>query len=109
MSSAPKWTPGPWEVSTVLDEVDQIERLVVQRPGVGFLHGSKHICQINTWGGSPDPEADANARLIAAAPRMAEALRLFLDIYPEKARAHPDVRIACEAAGAALREAGIEP
>ena len=33
---------------------------------------------------------------------MQEALSQFLSIYPEKVRAHPDVRIACEAARAAL-------
>ncbi len=66
-------TPGPWTIQTVLDEVDQIERQVIHVPMPHSV--GKHIAHIATWGGSPDPEADANARLIAQAPAMLDALR----------------------------------
>jgi hypothetical protein len=66
-------TPGPWDVKTVLDEVDQLERQVIAVP---IPHSArKHIAQICTWGGNPDLEAQANARLIAAAPELLEALK----------------------------------
>ena len=69
-----KHTPGPWSIKVVLDEVDQLERQVIAVPIPHSI--GKHIAQICTWGGNHDPEANANAHLISAAPGLLEALRL---------------------------------
>ena len=74
-------TPGPWTIQAVLDEVDQIERQVIHVPMPHSV--GKHIAHIATWGGSPDPESEANARLIAQAPAMLDALRAMVDVYEQ--------------------------
>ena len=69
-------TPGPWEITT------EATRLFV-RPE----HGAGAVCGINR-DGQPDNGqtatseaiADANARLIAAAPALLEALRQFVRV-----------------------------
>ena len=68
-----KHTPGPWSIKVVLDEVDQLERQVIAVPIPHSI--GKHIAQICTWGGNHDPEANANAHLISAAPGLLEALK----------------------------------
>ena len=73
-----KHTPGPWKVYTVLDEVDQIERQVIA-VSMGPCHAEKHVAHICTWGGSPEPEATANAKLIAAAPQLLAACQEVFD------------------------------
>lgn len=60
-----QWTPGPWKVHG--DETQP----------VFYVHGSNAVCDIRKPDGrfyrSPR-ETEANARLIAAAPEMAELL-----------------------------------
>lgn len=68
------YTPGPWHIEKWLDEVDQIERKAIAVP-TQPTHSPKHVASICTWGGAKDPEADANARLIAAAPTMYDLLK----------------------------------
>ena len=72
------WTKGPWRVSSiglmndgslpVSSEQGQIARVSIQ---AGFRrgHGHNSVC----------PERDANARLIAEAPDMADALEALID------------------------------
>ena len=71
-------TPGPWTVDIVKDTGDWTFNIRTQKPhnpagGVG-----KHIATVNQYIRTEDHNdsaADANARLIAAAPAMLEALK----------------------------------
>ena len=66
-----KHTPGPWTV-----KLNRVERHPVYGPDGEPV--ARCLC--------PRPstkEWDANARLIAAAPEMLEALELFMEAYPE--------------------------
>jgi len=76
-------TPGPWK-ATCLDREDERRTLFwdieqVRKPGQGYrggigtIHASEHI------GGVTIEERDANARLIAAAPDLLEALKDLID------------------------------
>lgn len=61
------WTPGPWRI---YDYGDSYEVLVIHRDS------ENRICFMATPGSSGDPVMiAANARLIAAAPDMANALK----------------------------------
>lgn len=60
------WTPGPWDVG----ELDRNNQRIVS---------GRHFEVCTCWHhsvGSIEKEMEANARLIAAAPELAEALRL---------------------------------
>lgn len=59
----PKWTPGKWEVATA-GLTDEGVRFVINGAGDA-------ICRLQS---RPLAEFKANARLIAAAPQLAEAL-----------------------------------
>ena len=61
--SAPKWTPGPWFCGFAY-------RTVYQTQDDGFER------MIAALGYSDEPESAANARLIASAPDLFEALRV---------------------------------
>jgi len=74
------------------------------------------ICEVDHWGKrahdltcdlKPEGQAQANARLIAAAPDLLEALQTFVAIYPEKVRRHPDLVIAMNKAEQAIRRATV--
>ena len=61
-----KHTPGPWHFDTALmDHADHLN--VWEANGIG------HVAAVSK-GLTPDPSAEANARLIAAAPDLLEAL-----------------------------------
>lgn len=66
------WTPGPWELCYLGDhsDFDGNSRVVI---GDGI-----RLAVVHTDG---RPEAEANARLIASAPDLAEALDQLLDLY----------------------------
>ena len=68
-----KWTPGPWEYQEKSDAYTHIVRAA----------GNRFICSM---GQSMKPEYEANARLIAAAPEMAEALKALADECAEYVR-----------------------
>jgi hypothetical protein len=71
MTQETKWTRGPWTIS------EKNARAVVS----DSIDGFDPITGENLIGGaSSGPHAIANARLIAAAPEMAEALRA-LDVH----------------------------
>ena len=89
MSGAPKFTPGPWRVSTiglmndgalpVSSDQGQVARVSAQ---ADFPRGQGH--------NSECAERDANAHLIAAAPDLYAALADLLSAYAE-----PDKQICC--------------
>lgn len=73
-------TPGPWQVDFV-DGVDGV-----------YAAADKRICQVNEvdivgWNARFRDESEANAKLIAAAPELLEALQLYLT-EDEIARGH---------------------
>lgn len=111
--SAPAWTPGPWRVH------------VEPGSGVSWSSNSVFVCGPGSW---PEEqvarvnvqdgleEREANARLIAAAPDMAETGAAYwaaVDAKREFERDHPnnttkawdDLLYAVEAAEAAHRAA----
>lgn len=74
MGGETKHTPGPWKVA-VSDH-----RVWVYKEALG-----KHIADTDTTVTMPRAEQIANARLIAAAPDMLEALReIFMECYPNE-------------------------
>jgi hypothetical protein len=82
-----KFTPGPWEwcfMDRPLSEIGEyVQSCVTNSPGKQF----HFICGAHPDGGEADvchvgngPTSEANARLIAAAPEMFEALKNLLMI-----------------------------
>lgn len=68
-------TPGPW----VLTEGDRFESSCVITTHSRLDESLTSIAEIATdWVGRLGPEQQANARLIAAAPDLLEALQLFV-------------------------------
>lgn len=85
--SAPKHTPGPWTATTRItgDEISPEETHVelIRKPGVMGQESIKGICLVHSWG-IRDAEHHANARLIAAAPDLLEALVEARDVIDSK-------------------------
>lgn len=91
-------TPGPWVV-------DSGEALNVRAPHGGIVAQLHHLKGRHGMGGRlPDGEAVANARLIAAAPDMLDALEGLLNALPS-ATTHPSVAQARRALAKARGEA----
>lgn len=67
-----KHTPGPWEVDY---EANGQPRRIMDAEGehITYIDGSRYL------DGRSDPEAEANAALMADAPAMLEALRDVAD------------------------------
>lgn len=113
MSDA-KHTPGPWRVDEIDDEPSFF-------PGIEAGDPERGGTTIVMWGEEEDENAGvrgptrevilANAKLIAAAPELADALFKFLATFPHS----PDhdlsdvQRSVMAAARAALRKAGRLP
>lgn len=93
---AQRHTPGPWRVFTT----PQGNRII----GIGEQTGEGITdCGFGLWRGG-DAEALANARLIAAAPQMLEALKAALaDIEAGGHLSVPMIRAAIAAADAEAR------
>lgn len=66
--SAPQFTPGPWLADPVVPNAKRAFYIV------GNLDGNNATVDIGTVGPTLSPRAEANARLIAAAPELYEAL-----------------------------------
>jgi hypothetical protein len=69
MKTKNKFTPGPWYVSNHADNVDIVIRSQFQANGDIVAN-----CETDFYGNHKDPQILANARLIAAAPKMLKAL-----------------------------------
>lgn len=67
-----KHTPGPWTI-TERNHGELDTWLAIERTGQD-THCGQHVAHICQWG-SKDAESDANAKLIAAAPEMLDALK----------------------------------
>jgi len=79
--STPAWTPGPWRAVRADDSYE--DDAIPVKAANGF-----QVCDVYGWATSNHPamtmaEAEANASLIAAAPKMAEALEDAL-LYVER-------------------------
>ena len=68
------WTPGPWTHNRGYDQGGAPTLRAVGWPG-----RMRDVCRVLYDGGSEDPEVHANARLIAAAPEMAELLERIVE------------------------------
>jgi hypothetical protein len=71
-----KHTPGPWAIGRSADNTPLVMVPVHESEGSGF--GVAHINRIPRMS-SVRGDMDANARLIAAAPDMLAALKLFVE------------------------------
>ena len=77
-----KHTPGPWKVREPDHFVDGLAHMVVsEHPQEGYWH----IAEMGAHNGRA--ESEANARLIAAAPEMLEALIVLLN-WPLKSECY---------------------
>lgn len=73
-----KHTPGPWKLLTEGDEDTCIVRTVM---GPGNQPRNLSEVALVTTGSYPDDVEEANARLIAAAPDLLEALQVIRDSF----------------------------
>jgi hypothetical protein len=71
------WTPGPWLYQGFTEAGDTSGWYVVVAPH-----------RVISVEGRDEEEADANARLIAAAPEMAEALEQVVDYFAADTEPH---------------------
>lgn len=89
-----KHTAGPWEL------------IEFGGPQIGNPETGEAICTM--WGSRNDPKdpIEANARLIAAAPELLEALRLALEYFNSaQAQLSASGQVARDAARAAIAKA----
>lgn len=99
--SETKWTPGPWEVEEIMPEDKDWGMCEITASDDSFV--ATAVIGL------------ANARLISAAPDMAEALQGFLDHYVAMVNSgdwgfwnpedEPPVKVACAALAKARGEA----
>lgn len=104
-----KHTPGPWIADEFFMEEDRCVRVGTNDGTSDYYHRSATICECWVKNSADDddvlvPElsrAEANARLIAAAPELLEALRQMIDVMmdcefgtPAHAKAEREARAA---------------
>lgn len=82
-----KHTPGPWGLDTTLiyAKSDQRSDGMIEYDSVGY---------IAEMGNKTDPEWEANAHLITAAPDLLEALEAILRLHNEITIAKAEIAIA---------------
>jgi hypothetical protein len=105
IQSAAKHTPGPWVVCPELSAFD----IKSESPKARTKLGDTHVIASATFTMNAPISADefaANARLIAAAPDMADALRAILNVTVQDYSDAAVARIA-DKARAALAKAGL--
>lgn len=109
MTSEPKWTPGPWDFSMAKMPIDGEYDYCIS----AVVDGERYVIS-EAFGRVSEkqrPNAHANARLIAAAPELYEALeRLLKWVAPIAGDNHDKDRereemASVEAACSALRKA----
>ena len=103
-----KHTPGPW-IASFTNRKDPFARAYIKHPS-GFVCGiyggrTEEVCGAD--------EADANARLIAAAPELLEAIKYIqtynsqaIGRYGENTETHL-IKVACENAIVKAEGGGI--
>lgn len=91
-------TPGPWHYS----RLDEWTHSVVTKHGK-LLDGSDNCWAIASVNKNREPEHEANARLISAAPDLLSAVRGLLDALPS-ATTHPAIKAARAAIAKATGE-----
>ena len=82
-----KHTPGPWEiVETTAPKIISSWKIHMGSHNIDFFPYVYHFADVEkTRGGYvSDPEMHANARLIAAAPELLEALENVISAWREK-------------------------
>ena len=91
-----KHTPGPWHVDTEDQDAD--------------IHsGFGMVAKTMGHGHAQDGEGTANARLIAAAPELLDALQSMVSQFPEaELRADPDLHASVKRARAAIAKAVMQ-
>lgn len=111
------YTPGPWKVETGADQCDDF--IVSDPSGATICEPNVHISLGSNKGYSDARDIDgdealANAKLIAQAPRMAEALLALSEpLYSwanEKGIGHEEYRRRSDIVdgiGSVLRDAGV--
>lgn len=87
-----KHTPGPWKVTTwdKTNAVDGFETVITDNRG----HGLATFTQFGN-----NAKVNANARLIAAAPELLQALQGFLYRYPNNVGSAQARALIAEATG----------
>lgn len=76
-----KWTPGPWVVSGVRGRMGSTPILAVYSEAPGPMQDKTHALVLYGDGSAPQHiQAHADARLIASAPDLYEALKDVLRI-----------------------------
>ena len=91
-----KHTPGPWAIRD--DNED----------GAVSIVGSSQIVLARVRTATVEP-GDANARLIAAAPELLDALQSMVSQFPEaELRADPDLHASVKRARAAIAKAVMQ-
>lgn len=100
-----KGTPGPWHIKPVKAATVEGDLNIIQTgsaTGKGY-----HIGYATTWTDSEETknEAMANARLIAAAPELLEALQTYMSAVKRMNEAMSD---GCNVQGAILALIGSE-
>ena len=77
-----KFTPGPWKYSEIKD---WSQFSVSQQDGAPYTHWASDVCNVPYIPNcQPREVAEANARLISAAPEMLEALKIALTVIQEE-------------------------
>ncbi len=102
MSAKSKHTPGPWVLGALRREFRQINAVSCEQPWEEFASVAVKL------DGIPSKEGEANARLIAAAPDLLEALTLCLRFAETEANQEDacyDAKPAVEKARAAIAKA----
>lgn len=100
-----KHTPGPWQLTPrYQDKVDVIHSTKAKVPGGASLTVAR-VTVRESW----LAEQEANARLIAAAPELLQALRDVLGWVPSGPWHTDEPMKAVERARAVIRKTGEQP
>jgi hypothetical protein len=99
-----KHTPGPWRLDAYRDS---------GRPNPGTIvadnphgEGAEEVASINWIAGGFHAEQVANARLIAAAPELLEALTALMEFWDSGSPVHPGAEVVSEARAAIAKATG---